>query len=105
MIRPHIPVRDGLRFPKRGFRPAWMPEVGQVEYRAGFLRGWVCGVAAGGLICGIIWGMSTPSVSPYTPVYEQGTNLLIGWCGGPAPTSIPQQRADVDITWAPTCQR
>lgn len=34
--------------------PQRMPEVGQVEYRAGFRRGYICGMFAGALVVGIL---------------------------------------------------
>lgn len=104
MIRPHIPVRDGIR-PQKTLRPRWLPEAGATEYRAGFWLGYTAGLCWGGILVGIGCAVMWPAKSPYTPVYEEPAHLLVGWCGGPAPKSIPQQRADVDVTWSPECSK
>jgi len=53
-----------------------------------------------------------PAFQPtYKPVYENGTHLLIGWCGGSVPPKdvLEDRGSDdedrPDITWYPTCPK
>jgi hypothetical protein len=50
--RPHIPVRDGLRFP-RWRRLNITPALGQVEYVAGWRWGFICGMVAGVVLAAV----------------------------------------------------
>lgn len=52
MNRTHIPVRDGLRLPR--WRPLRItPEVGQVEYVAGWRWGLFCGTVFGAMLAAV----------------------------------------------------
>jgi hypothetical protein len=53
MIRPNIPVRDGLRFPKR-FIPTVLTDFGASEYRAGFWLGYVARLCWGAVLAVIV---------------------------------------------------
>jgi|ERR1043165_5487862 hypothetical protein len=89
-VRPHLPR-------------AYLPCLARQEYVAGWRWGVVCGATAGVLLTLAVLMPLRPAQSPYRPVFERGTGLLVGWCGGPPPGSIEQYRPDVDVTWYPRC--
>lgn len=103
--RPRIPVRDGLRLPTLSRRQRTLTEVGAHDYRAGFWLGYIAGLCWGAILVAIVCGVAWPKKSPYEPIYEKGTSLLVGWCGGPVPKEIPQQSDEVDIGWKPVCDK
>lgn len=84
-----------------------MPMGGTDERDRTYIRGagagYLVGFCWGALVVAIAAAVAWPKLSPYQPVYEKQGHQLIGWCGGPAPKSIPQGSDDTDITWYPTC--
>jgi hypothetical protein len=58
MIRPMIPVRDGILTRYRARLPCAqrLPHPTVADYVAGWRWGFVCGLCAGALLVGIIWG-------------------------------------------------